>query len=206
MGQRYRLEVSPTLGSLNYMGVLVDARKYVMVKHPFTLASRVTHFGRYGRDADDGVLQPLYIGSASLMRGYDFNSFDVDECTPQGCETIDRLFGSKFVVASMELRFPLLGVLGLGPGMYGAFPIEFAIFGDAGIAWDSKSDRTKAFFLDGDRYPLFSSGVGFRINLFGFLLAEIDYVKAFQRPLFDQQGNEIGKKGAFWQFSFRPGF
>ncbi len=207
MGQRYRLEVSPTVGSLALMSVLVDARKYVMVKHPFTLAGRVTHFGRYGRDADDGVLSPLYIGSASLLRGYDFNSFNVDECTPQGCETIDRLFGSKFIVASMELRFPLLGVLGLGSGMYGAFPVEFAVFGDAGIAWDS---RHEAFFLGGDpatqRDPLFSTGAGFRINLFGFLLAEIDYVKAFQRPIFDQVGNEIGRKGAFWQFSFQPGF
>jgi outer membrane protein assembly factor BamA len=106
----------------------------------------------------------------------------------------------------MELRFPLLGVLGLGSGMYGAFPVEFAVFGDAGIAWDSRSDRTKAFFLGGDRDPLFSTGAGFRINLFGFLLAEIDYVKAFQRPFFDQRGNEIGRKGAFWQFSFQPGF
>jgi outer membrane protein assembly factor BamA len=108
----------------------------------------------------------------------------------------------------MELRFPLLGVLGLGSGMYGAFPVEFAVFGDAGIAWDS---RHQAFFLSGNdpatrRDPLFSTGAGFRINLFGFLLAEIDYVKAFQRPIFDQLGNEIGRKGAFWQFSFQPGF
>lgn len=207
MGQRYRLEVSPTVGSLNLMSLLVDARKYVMVKQPFTLAGRVTHFGRYGRDADDGVLTPLYMGAASLIRGYDFNSFTFDECPPTGtCESIDQLFGSKFIVASMELRFPLLGVLGLGSGMYGAFPVEFAVFGDAGIAWDSRSDRTKAFFLGGDRDPLFSTGAGFRINLFGFLLAEIDYVKAFQRPIFDQRGNEIGRKGAFWQFSFQPGF
>ena len=73
------------------------------------------------------------------------------------------------------------------------------------IAWDSRPER-QAFFLGGDRDPLFSTGVGFRINLFGFLLAEIDYVKAFNRPLFDQLGNVIGKKGAFWQFSFQPGF
>ncbi len=31
MGQRYRFEVTPTVGSLNYMGVLFDARKYFMV-------------------------------------------------------------------------------------------------------------------------------------------------------------------------------
>jgi Tol biopolymer transport system component len=204
-GQRYRVQASPTVGSLNFMGVTADARKYWMVKRPFTLAARVTHIGRYGRDAEDAVLNPLYMGYSSLMRGYDFNSFDVNECPPQSanCDTIERLFGSRLIVASTELRFPLFGVLGIGSGMYGVFPVEFLMFGDAGLAWDS---RNKAFFLGGDRDPLFSAGAGFRINLFGFLLAEIDYVKAFQRPLFDQFGNQVGNKGPFWQFSFQPGF
>jgi Tol biopolymer transport system component len=194
-GQRYRIEATPTVGSLNYLGVTVDTRKYWMVKHPFTLAARLMHFGRYGRDADDPVLNPLYIGYGSLIRGYDFNSFDFDECPPQGaCTTIDRLFGSKMLVGNLELRFPLFGALGIGSGMYGVFPIEFAVFGDAGLAWDA---RNPAWFLEeGGRTPLTSAGAGFRINLFGFLLAEIDYVKPFQRP----------EKGAHWQFSFQPGF
>ncbi len=197
MGQRYRFEVTPTVGSLNYMGVLFDARKYVMVKNPFTLAGRVLHFGRYGRDADDGVLNPLYMGYASLLRGYDFNSFDFNECPRTGpCDAVDQLFGSKMLVGNLELRFPLFGALGLGHGMYGFFPVEFAVFGDAGVAWDSRTDRTKAWFLGGDRTPIYSAGIGFRINLFGFLLAEIDYVKPYQRP----------GKGAHWQFSFQPGF
>ncbi len=197
MGQRYRFEATPTMGSLNYMGVLFDARKYIMVKSPFTLAGRVLHFGRYGRDADDGVLNPLYLGYASLIRGYDFNSFDYNECPQQGsCDAVDQLFGSKLLVGNLELRFPLFGALGLGHGMYGIFPVEFAVFGDAGVAWDSRTDRTRASFLGGQRKPIYSTGIGFRINLFGFLLAEIDYVKPYQRP----------GKGTHWQFSFQPGF
>ncbi len=196
MGQRYRFEVTPTVGNLNYMGVLFDARKYIMVKRPFTLAGRVMHFGRYGRDADDGVLSPLFIGYGSLVRGYDFNSFDFTDCPTQGqCEAVDQLFGSKMLVGNLELRFPLFGALGLGHGMYGIFPVEFAVFGDAGIAWDARSRRTQASFLGGQRKPIFSTGIGFRINLFGFMLAEIDYVKGYQRG-----------KGAHWQFSFQPGF
>ena len=46
------------------------------------------------------------------------------------------------------------------------------------------------------REPVYSAGAGLRINLLGFIIAEVDYVKPFQRPL----------KGAHWQFSFSPGF
>ena len=195
MGQRYRLEVSPTVGSLAYMGITADLRKYLMIKRPFTLAGRITHFGRYGRDSEDNVLSPVFMGYPSMMRGYDFNSFNPQECPPQSfsCPALDQLFGSKFIVGNLELRFPLLGVLGLGSGMYGAFPVEFITFADAGVAWDSQNE---AFFLGGPRDLVTSVGAGFRINLFGFLLAEIDYVHPFDRPL----------KGTHWQFSFQPGF
>ena len=197
VGQRYRFEVTPTVGSLAFLGVLADARKYLMVVRPFTLAGRVTHFGRYGRDADDAVLSPLFIGNGSLIRGYDFNSFTVSECgggIGTACPAFDRLFGSKMLVGSAEVRFPLFGALGIGSGMYGVFPLELAVFADAGLAWDA---RNQPFFLaEGGRTPVYSTGVGFRINLFGFLLAEIDYVTPYQRPI----------KGSHWQFSFQPGF
>ena len=206
VGQRYRFEVSPTIGSLDYMGVLADARKYIMPLRPFTLAARLTHFGRYGRDADDAILSPLFIGYPSLIRGYDFNSFNFDECPfdrPE-CPAFDQLFGSKMLIGNAELRFPLFGALGIGSGMYGIFPVEFVVFGDAGLAFDA---RNPACFLVGIglqserragscRDPVRSTGFGFRINMFGFLLAEIDRVTPHNRPF----------KGTHWQFSFQPGF
>ena len=53
LGQRFRLDVSPTLGSVNYTGALADLRQYVMPVRPVTLAARVLHYGRYGSGAED---------------------------------------------------------------------------------------------------------------------------------------------------------
>jgi hypothetical protein len=40
VGQSYRLEFSPTVGSLNFYTLLGDFRKYIMPVRPFTLAFR----------------------------------------------------------------------------------------------------------------------------------------------------------------------
>jgi outer membrane protein assembly factor BamA len=208
IGQRYRLEVTPTGGSLNYVGVLADFRKYFMPVRPFTLAFRGMHFGRYGGGADDPVLGDTFLGYPSLVRGYDFNSFTIDECPNVDCPALDDLFGSRMLVGNVELRFPLFGALGIGQGMFGVLPIDFVTFVDGGIAWGASSaDRTTflgsgalpestTFSSFGDRDPIFSVGAGLRFNVLGFLIAEIDYVHPYQRPV----------KGSFWQFHFTPGF
>jgi Tol biopolymer transport system component len=208
IGQRYRLEVTPTGGSLNYVGVLADFRKYFMPVRPFTLAFRGMHFGRYGGGADDPVLGDTFLGYPSLVRGYDFNSFTIDECPNIDCPALDDLFGSRMLVGNVELRFPLFGALGIGQGMFGVLPIDFVTFVDGGIAWGASSaDRTTflgsgalpestTFSSFGDRDPIFSVGAGLRFNVLGFLIAEIDYVHPYQRPV----------KGSFWQFHFTPGF
>jgi hypothetical protein len=198
-GQRYRLEVSPTVGSLNYVGVLGDYRKYLMPARPFTLAARLLHYGRYGKDGEDPRLQPLFLGYPGLVRGYSFGSFDASEChpppsDPSACPVFDKLLGSRMVVGNLELRFPLLGALGVGSGYYGAFPIEFAVFGDGGLAWDTQHDPS--VFGSGSRDPVFSAGAGLRINLLGFAIAEVDLVRPFDRP----------GKGWVWQFEVQPGF
>jgi Tol biopolymer transport system component len=199
LGQRYRLEVSPTFGSLSYVGALVDYRKYFMPARPFTLATRLLHYGRYGNGGEDPRLQPLFLGHAGLVRGYSYGSFSGAECDPppndpNACPVFDQLLGSRMVVANAELRFPLFGVLGIGSGYYGAFPIEFAIFGDGGLAWDTANDPS--VFGSGTRDPVFSAGLGLRINLLGFAVAELDFVRPFDRP----------DKGWIWQFEFQPGF
>jgi hypothetical protein len=198
-GQRYRLEVSPTVGSLNYVGVLGDYRKYFMPVRPFTFAARLMHYGRYGKDGEDPRLQPLFLGYPGLVRGYDFGSFDASECKPttadpNACPVFDRLLGSRMVVGNAELRFPLLGVLGVGSGYYGAFPLELALFGDGGLAWDTQHDPS--ILGSGSRDPVFSAGAGLRINLLGFAIAEVDLVRPFERP----------GKGWVWQFELQPGF
>jgi hypothetical protein len=199
LGQRYRLEVAPTIGSLRYVGVLADYRRYFMPARPFTFATRVLHYGRYARDGEDTRLQPLFLGYAGLVRGYSYGSFEGSECDPpaddpESCPVFDQLLGTRMVVANAELRFPLFGVLGIGSGYYGAFPLEFVAFGDAGLAWDTAN--TPSVFGSGSRDPVYSAGVGLRINLLGFAVAEIDLVRPFDRP----------EKGWIWQFELQPGF
>jgi hypothetical protein len=198
MGQRYRLEVSPTVGSLNFIGALADYRHYFMPVRPLTLATRILHYGRYGSGGEDPRLQPLFLGYTGLVRGYQLGSFNASEChptaaDPNGCPVFDQLVGSRMVVGNAELRLPLFGALGIGSGYYGALPIDFFVFGDGGVAWDTSNEPT---ITGGNRPAVFSAGTGLRMNLFGFAVAELDLVKPFQRP----------DKGWVWELNFQPGF
>jgi Tol biopolymer transport system component len=197
LGQRYRLEVDPTIGTLQFYNVLADYRRYWQPVRPFTVAGRLLHFGRYGRDAEDSLrMYPLYMGYQSLVRGYDYNSFSASECVATAndpCPVYDQLIGTRLLVGNLELRFPLFGALGLGHGYYGVFPAELAFFGDAGVAWHQ--GQSPAIF-GGDRKLVTSAGVALRINLFGFAIGELDYVRPFQRP----------GKGWVWQLGLTPGF
>jgi outer membrane protein assembly factor BamA len=162
---------------------------------PFTLAFRAIHYGRYGRDSEDERMYPLFIGYESLIRGYDVYSFDPNE----GDLDFNRLLGSKMLIANAELRFPLFGLLGIGKGYYGVFPIDMLLFYDWGVAWgykDAAGESIKPSFLGGDRHPISSAGVGLRVNVFGYLVVGVNYVKPFDRP----------GKGWYFQFSFWPGF
>jgi len=194
-GSRYRMEFSQTAGSLMFSGVLVDARTYLMPLRPYTIALRGMYYGRSGRDAEDGRLPALFLGYPGLVRGYDQNSFESVECgTAVGgsCPVFDRLIGSRVAVANAELRFPIWGAFG-GDQFYGPLPVEAAIFTDAGIAW-GRSERTG--FAPGDNKPVVSVGAALRVNVLGFAVAEIDYVRPLDRP----------NRGWVWQFSLRPGF
>jgi hypothetical protein len=204
LGQRFRFEVSPSLGSLDFYTVLADYRRYVIPVRPFTIAARVMHYGRYGGAAADTVLQSLFIGYPGMVRGYSYGSFQASDCVPQGndaCPAFSQLLGSRIALANLELRFPLLGALGVGSGYYGFFPIEMALFADAGIAWwgshqPGSTGDDRAFFLGGDRKPVYSVGAAARINVLGFLIVEVDLARPFQRP----------SGGWVWQVGFIPGF
>jgi Tol biopolymer transport system component len=187
LGERYRFEVSPTFGSLNWLEALADYRQYFMPLRPFTIAVRALHYGKYGSGAEDGRLAPLYLGYPGLVRGYDINSMSVSDTS-----IVNRIQGSKILVGNVELRFPLLGLFGIGKGYYGYFPVEMAGFFDGGVAWQNDD---KAWFLGGDRKPVGTIGVALRVNLFG-LIGELDYDRPFSRP------------GAGWGFEFNitPGF
>jgi WD40 repeat protein len=202
LGQRYRFEATPTVGTLNFVGALADYRRYFMPVRPFTLAMRLMHYGRYGPDAQDSRIQPLFLGWPGLVRGYRVGSFDAAEChptaaNPGGCPVFDRLLGSRMIVGNIELRFPLFGVLGLGSGYYGALPIDFDIFGDGGVAWNNGETPSLSSSSSGvDRSAVYSAGAGLRFNLFGFAVLEFNAVHPFERP----------GKNWVWEVNFQQGF
>jgi Tol biopolymer transport system component len=195
-GRRARFEVAPTFGSVSFTSAIADYRRYFMPASFYTIASRVLHVGRYGSGGEDSRLLPLFIGYPELVRGYSMGSFTAAECTSSAgssCEEFDRLLGSRMLVGNLELRFPLLRPFGVKSGMYGPLPVEIAVFADGGVAWNRGEGPR---FLGGDRKPVSSGGVTFRVNLLGFAIAQIDLARPFQRP----------ERGWLWGFSLAPGF
>ena len=206
-GGRYRLEASPTVGTLTFTSATADYRRYFRTA-PVTFAFRGMHYGRYGRNAEDSLrLAPLYAGYGTLIRGYDVaNNIEPGECGTTGnagrCPVFDRLVGSRLAIANAELRIPLLGPEGLGIIRTNLIPVEIAPFFDAGVTW-SRGQSPDLQFLSGDaarsaagRVPVFSTGVAARINVLGFAVVEAFYAYPFQRP----------DKGAHFGFQLAPGW
>jgi Tol biopolymer transport system component len=195
MGQRFRFDVTPTFGTLNYTGVLADFRQYFMPVRPVTIAARVLHFARYGSGGEDSRLAPLFIGYPEFIRGYDYSSFSASECGVQtngSCPVFDQLIGSRMLVGNFEVRAPLLGLFGR-KDLYGPIPVEIGAFFDTGVAWDS---TTRPAIFGGTRELVKSTGGVARVNVLGFAVLEIDWVKPLDRP----------QKDHLWQFNLLAGF
>ncbi|HSG39036.1 MAG TPA: BamA/TamA family outer membrane protein, partial [Thermoanaerobaculia bacterium] len=186
-GRRYRFEVEPTFGDLEFQSVTADYRRYFFFR-PVTLAMRGLHFGRYGRDAESNRLSELYLGRPTLVRGYEFDDFGASECTPipgneNACPEFSRLIGSRVAVANLELRFPLVGIEGYGIFRTRFLPIDMNFFVDAGAAWtDDESVDWRFDRETTDRVPVVSAGVSARVLLGGFAVLEFYYARPFQRP------------------------
>ena len=199
-GRRYRFELGGTAGTIKYLSALGDYRHYHFI-NPVTLAFRVLHYGRYLGDADSGVLSPLQIGYRSWVRGYDPRSFERQECTKTGqsdeCPAFSRLTGSKVGIFNAEVRLPLFGTQQYGLLNFRYLPTELLAFFDGGVAWTSKNSPSLEWATDTqERVPVFSTGVGARFNIFGYIVAQVYYVYPFQRP----------DKGAHFGFVLAPGW
>jgi Tol biopolymer transport system component len=183
-GTRYRYDVEALSGDLNFETALADYRHYFFAR-PVTFAIRGLHYGRYGSDAEDPRISPLFLGDGTLVRGYEFGSFDQVECHASGsdqCPVLDRLIGSRIAVANAEVRVPLFGVRGFGI-ISGAFlPTELVGFFDAGAAWTAENKVKVRFSRDtNDRVPVASAGIAARI-LLAYIPLEFYWAKPFQRP------------------------
>jgi hypothetical protein len=194
-GQRYRLEAGYIAGDLEWWSPLIDFRQYYNPFQYLSLAGRFLHYGRYGADAESDRLGQVYLGGWTLVRGYGSNSFSIYECDPNAapaCPVFDQLFGSRIAVASAEARVPIFGARGLVPTP-SVPPIDIAAFYDAGVAWTSQDE---ARFLGGTRDPVRSWGASLRINFFGVLVLQWNYVDPLDRPTQDW----------YWEFLIAPGF
>jgi hypothetical protein len=203
-GGRYRFEVSPAFGQINFTTLLGDYRRYFFAQ-PVTFAFRGLYYGRFGRDAEDRTrISPLYLGQETLIRGYDANNFAPEECTQTNttgvnsdCPEFDRLLGSKIGVANFEMRFPLFGVREFGLINFPYLPTDIAPFFDAGVAWAKGSNPDLVFDRNTTkRVPVFSAGISARMNVLGYLVLETYYAYPFQRP----------DKGAHFGFVLSPGW
>jgi hypothetical protein len=140
-GERYRLAYAPVVGDFAFQTVTADYRRYFFMR-PFSLAFRGMHYGRYGNDAEDSRIWPLYLGDENFVRGYGYGSFTSDECLDTGaangsstCPVIDRLFGSRVLVGNAEFRIPLLGTPEFGLINFPVIPLEVSPFFDAGVSY-----------------------------------------------------------------------
>jgi hypothetical protein len=191
VGTRSRIELSPSVGGLSFTSVLADYRRYLMPVRPYTLAMRVQYAARYGPDANDVRLEPLFLGYRNLIRGYDFSSL-VGGCTStvtNECALVDRLTGSRSLVTNIELRFPVMGIRSRSHS-YGRIPLEGVLFADGGLV--AGGDFLPS--TPGRRLAR-SAGASVRIAPFGFIV-DVGAVRTFDHP---------SRRWAFL-LDFRPGF
>ena len=188
-GYRYRIGMSQNLGEINFPQLLVDGRYYLRIS-PFTLAARTYYEGRYGDGGESERISPLNVAFPSLIHGYRF--FDIYSANAtltnliednSGLFAPNNYIGSQIAVGNAEIRLPFTGPKALALFPSNVLLTELNVFFDAGIAWSSRSYQQRLFGSDMTftPTPIYSAGVGLRINLFGFFVIEPYYAVPFQR-------------------------
>ena len=202
-GRRYRFQVTPVVGGLNWIEYLADYRRYdALIFNYLTLATRAYTSMSVGRNETEFM---KYIARPDFVRGYDRNNTLFLTCPIFGASTVNcsatQLLGSRVAVANAELRFPLVRNVELGLLPMALPPLEGLIFFDAGMAWSKNQtvygSRPPNYDANAQRYPLRSYGAGLRLNLFNFALLRWDYAIPLDQP---------GTKRGFWTWSLWPSF
>jgi hypothetical protein len=198
-GHRYRFQAGQYLGVVNMTNLMGDYRRYFRIA-PFTLASRNLFIGRYGRDAETGILPPLFLGFPTLIRGYDARRIAGDSRTNIN---INDLIGSQIYVSNVELRLPFTGPERLSVVKSRFFLSELNVFTDGGLAWGSRNPppgagpvKEENFVQRSSRF-IISSGVSMRVNVFGYLILEPYYAVPWQNG---------GFRNGHFGFNFIPGW
>jgi len=147
-GQRFLVRAGFTndlqYNNVNYYTVVADYRRYIRISQRVAYAIRLMGLRSEGQEA-----QRFYIGGSWTLRGY-----------PRF-----KIWGKKSFLINNELRFPLIDQLGIKfPfGTIGFRQVRGALFVDAGNAWEKEFPGV-----------LGSLGIGFRVNVGGFLVLRYD--------------------------------
>ncbi len=204
-GGRYRFQVTPQVGSRNFVSVLADYRRY-FYREPVTFAVRGLHRGNYGAGSLEGRFTDLFVRETlgdpyqtGFVRGYSFNSiFEEPKCQRRGICKIGRLYGTRMALGSAEVRVPLLGPEVLSLAAFQYLPTDLVLFADAGVAWTGE-DLAELSFSSSTiplnetqqsdpaasgsvpAQPVTSAGVSARVNVLGAVILEAFYARTFQR-------------------------
>jgi Tol biopolymer transport system component len=203
LGRRYRAQISPVFGGLQWVEYLADYRRYDAILFNFlTVATRAFTSISVGPDETQFM---KYVARPDFVRGYDRNNLLFQTCPVVGASSVNcsatQLLGSRVAVVNAELRFPLVRRLELGFLPATLPPVDGLFFFDAGVAWSQGQTvygvRPGAYDATTQRYPLRSYGFGVRMNLYNYAMLRWD----FAVPL-DRQGSQRG----FWTWSLWPSF
>lgn len=210
-GGRQRIELSPQLGSEQFVTGRVDIRRYFRTE-PFTFALQGLHVGNYGASADDQFARQ-HVGfpyAQGFVRGYNIRSLDTDETA-----AASQLTGTRMAKGSAEVRVPLFGPPQISLLPFPFVPTELSLFGDIGVAWTDEDLSSLRFKQSGTQQvglttttqtaqpgspsslaqPVASVGASLRFNVLGALILETYWAYPFQR----ESGGEFGLR-------FTPGF
>lgn len=175
-GKRIRFQTEQYFGGMNITTGLIDIRKYFFIR-PFSLAFRFYHFGRYGRESDNTRFAKLYIGYPWFVRGFESGNSYGDESIDSDKISFEQMMGSKIIVSNIEWRIPFTGPSQVALIQSGFLMSEVALFIDGGLAWDKDSNIDFRLTTKDprNRIPVFGTGLGYRINLFGLIVIEPYY-------------------------------
>lgn len=188
-GRRYRFQVEPQVGGLQWTEYTADYRRYVPILFNFlTFAWRFQSSLAIGPDEE--AVSRKYIGRPDFVRGYDREQFTSQFCgglvNDQTACSATELLGTRVAFTNVEMRFPLVRRFDLGLLPISLPPVDGLFFYDAGIAWSKGQAislrRPDNYNQDLQRYALRSYGMGIRLNLFGFALVRWDYAIPLDRP------------------------
>ena len=201
-GQRFRIGLQQYFGKNTLSTFNFDYRKYIFVK-PVSFAIKLAHYNRFGPDSeityeDGGILPPLYLGYDFFVRGYSYSAMYESLMATNGQSLwYTDLIGSKLLVGNFELRLPFTGPERLALIKSSMFFSDLNIFVDAGLIWNSHDKVSLSRQSNRQtRYPIFSTGLSGRINLFGQMIIQPYY--AFPLTLKTGRG--------YFGINFFPGF